>query len=475
MGWLAKLKFIYRLMLALALLSLNPISIWAGNGAYLLGFGANAVGRGGADVAVAQDALSMQLNPAGISQIKGQKLEFAPLIGIAFLHYQNPWNDTYGKRKPFLIPSIAWVKSFEDNPWSVGVLFYTPGGISTYYKLRNPLYEDRITYRSALFSARLVPTIAYRFSPRVMFGLSPIFSYNRLDVRQPFGTTQEKATMIAKGIGLPGVTFGELLKNIPVDEFVSYGEMEKADAFAFGFSFGFLLRISDQLTLGASYLSKQEFDWKGGMTLDVTRQLYSLGPLFENILPLLPNQGREGFAGRWKFRNSWGFPRKITIGFSYLPREKLRISGDFSWIDWSDIYDRFTIILTRGNNADLNKIVGSDGFRNSVNVKWKDGYIYSIGIEYEYNHKISLRAGFAHGNNVVPARILVPTGPAITKDHLTVGLSYKKERWEFSMAFEHNFFNEESSRIGNEVGSEHFFSKCSIQAELFHFLLSYHF
>jgi len=462
-------------ILFLVLAILGGQEVLAGNGAYLLGFGAPAIGRGGAEVAVGENAISMQLNPASISQIRSQVLEISPLIGVAKLHYKNPWNDKYGRRRPFFIPAIAWARSFKDSRWSLGVLFYTPGGISTYFKLRNPLYKDRLTYRSALFSARLVPTVAYRLTSRLAIGFSPIISYNRLDVRQPFATTRERATMIARGIGLPGITFGDLLRNIPIDEFVSYGEIKKADNFAFGFSVGLLLRINDRLKLGASYLSKQEFDWQGHMTLDATRQIQSLGEMFAPILPLLPNHGQQGFAGRWKFRNSWGFPRRLTIGFSYWPSSRLRLAGDFSWIDWSDIFDRFTIILTHGSNADLNRIVGSDGFRNSVDVKWKDGYVYSCGIEYLLNERLRLLFGYAHGNNVVPARILVPTGPAITKDHLTLGISYQGKHWQLSLAFEHDFYNKESSRPGNGVGSEHFFSKCSVQAEFLHFTLSYRF
>lgn len=60
---------------ALAALLLLTGQALAANGLNPIGFGAESVGMGGADLAVARDTTAMNTNPAGLAQLPGGRLD----------------------------------------------------------------------------------------------------------------------------------------------------------------------------------------------------------------------------------------------------------------------------------------------------------------------------------------------------------------------------------------------------------------
>ncbi|MDO8723058.1 MAG: outer membrane protein transport protein, partial [Syntrophales bacterium] len=239
-----------------ATLGLNKPA-YAGNGFYPLGFGARVTGRGGADIAVADDTLSISLNPAGMTRIKGEKLDLSGSAGVGFTHFQNDFNDTDGDPFYFLLPGIGYVNNREDKPLAYGIAFYAPGGLGTSYSLRHPLYENELDYKDLIVSLRLSPAIAYRVTPRLSVGFAPYLSYTRLDVKGPFFKSKDEVANIYKGdISGSGLTYGTFLAGL-ADEYTVLSELKAIDALGYGFSFGILYEVKPQLTVGFSYVSRQ--------------------------------------------------------------------------------------------------------------------------------------------------------------------------------------------------------------------------
>jgi long-chain fatty acid transport protein len=58
-------------LLVLVGLALVPAQLSATNGMYLTGYGAETIGRGGANLAISDRSLALNFNPAGISQLQG--------------------------------------------------------------------------------------------------------------------------------------------------------------------------------------------------------------------------------------------------------------------------------------------------------------------------------------------------------------------------------------------------------------------
>ncbi len=81
--------------------------------------------------------------------------------------------------------------------------------------------------------------------------------------------------------------------------------------------------------------------------------------------------------------------------------------------------------LSNGANPNINTMMGNTGnFSINFPLDWKDSYSFRIGGEYDVNSSLTVRAGFDHGNNPVPASTIFPVFPAIVENHISVGASY---------------------------------------------------
>jgi hypothetical protein len=69
-------------LLAGSLLLRLAAPAFATNGMYLAGYGSEAAGRAGTNLAVADRALGLQANPAGIAQLQGQHPSVDLLRGL---------------------------------------------------------------------------------------------------------------------------------------------------------------------------------------------------------------------------------------------------------------------------------------------------------------------------------------------------------------------------------------------------------
>lgn len=214
--------------------------VYAGNGFYMLGFGPRVIGRSGADIAVADDAISINLNPAGMIRIEGQRLDICGGAGVSFTHFENDFNDEDGDPMYFFLPGVGYVNNPRDKRWAYGIVFYTPAGLGTSYSFQHPMYEDEIDYNDFFMSLRVSPAIAYQVTSRISVGFAPCLSYTRLDVEMPLAKSKNEVADICQGIAFQGTTFGALLKGFPVDEYTPLSELKGMESFGYGFSFGML-------------------------------------------------------------------------------------------------------------------------------------------------------------------------------------------------------------------------------------------
>ena len=446
---------------------------YAGSGAYALGTGSRVIGRGGADIAVADDTFSITLNPAGMLQIDGQRFDLSFAAGASNTHFDNDYNDNV-ESDPFyfFIPNFGYVNNSIDSRWAYGITLYSPGGLGTSYKLYQPLYEKELVHEDAIIPIRIVPAVAYRVTSKFAVGFAPCFSYTRLDLKMPFIVSKEKVRETCQGeVGGPfgSITYGEVLNWVDVDEYVNKVDAKKMEDFAFGFIFGLLYKINSKLSVGFSYMSKQKFDLKGTFELDATRQLAAIKEIEPRVALVeqqLPDKGEKGYCGTWDTTARFVYPQKIGIGISYKPWKNWHFAFDASWVEWSDFLGYWIMKQKNGDNNDLNAIIGDTSFVGDIYQNWKDSYIFSIGIEYEYSEQIILRGGFAHSTNIVPSHTIDPTGPVIAKDHATLGWGYSWKAYEFNVSYEHIFRNS-SSRVSHHMVTRNYDNaKTSLSANI---------
>lgn len=118
---------------------------WASNGIKSLSTSIRAIGRGGADIAVADDALAMNSNPAGIAMIDGKQFDMVLLAFLGRYSLSNTSNsDSDNERIPLAGPYFGYVW---DQPLD-GFFFFSD------------VYETLFNKKSSSRSPRFLPTTA---------------------------------------------------------------------------------------------------------------------------------------------------------------------------------------------------------------------------------------------------------------------------------------------------------------------------
>ncbi len=178
------------------------------------------------------------------------------------------------------------------------------------------------------------------------------------------------------------------------------------------------------LTLSAVYTSQATIDTHGRATGDAGVQLANLGL----------GAARRDFKYDAEVENV--FPQQVSGGLAWRATNRLTLSAQFDWIEWSDAFEALPVRLTHGNNADLNGLVGSRRLNDNVPLHWRDQYVGRWGVEQTLGKGWMLRAGYAYGNNPVPAGTLTPLNAPITEHLLTAGVGFRKGRVTVDAAYQ---------------------------------------
>ncbi len=178
------------------------------------------------------------------------------------------------------------------------------------------------------------------------------------------------------------------------------------------------------LTFSAVYTSQATIDTHGRATGDAGVQLTNLGL----------GAARHDFGYDAEVENV--FPQQVSGGLAWEPTTRLTLSAQFDWLAWSDAFDTLPVRLTRGNNADLNALVGSHRLNDNVPLRWRDQYVGRLGVERKLGDRWTARAGYAYGNNPVPAGTLTPLNAPITEHLLTAGVGFHRGRVTVDAAYQ---------------------------------------
>jgi long-chain fatty acid transport protein len=256
-----------------------------------------------------------------------------------------------------------------------------------------------------------------------------------------------------------------------------------------GIALGYALDVTDNLSLGASFLiGYQQIEIRGvgafqGYTETFTQSMLAnraasgtspsnlsdngvdsalgygvqLGALWE-INP----QWTAGISWRSKmymdkldkysdlFAESGGFdmPSVGTIGLAFKPNDRLAFAFDVQQIWYSDI-------PSIGNNnelatrCDLNAAFGFPsapgnvydpqyclGGSKGAGFGWRDMTVLKLGVQYALNDTLTLRAGYSHGNSPIVSREVAfnTLAPGVIEDHYTIGATYRLRK-DYELTF----------------------------------------
>lgn len=410
------------LSIAVLMLYLVAPAAVATNGYMSHGYGTISKGMAGAGMALPQDTLSVYSNPAGLTRL-GKRYDVELELFSPRREYKA--NNDFapppapsvppGRQKSsndyFLIPGFG-VSLPLDSRSSIGFALAGQGGMNTEYDTatfvnfaapsgspQNPTGEFTATKPTGVDLAQMALGITYarELGPLAGLGIT----------RQSLGITPIIAAQRFKARGLQPF---RALSDSP-DHVTNNG---------YDYSWGGGVRIGwlgsllqDQLTVGISYQSK------------------------------LRMTDFDDYEGLFAQGGSFDIPPVFNAGLAFRITPKLTVVTDFKRIYYGDID-----ALANPNDIPLNQILtnpdkrlgGSDG----LGFGWEDINVYSIGLQYRANDKLTVRAGFSAGDE--PWKdvntLFNVLAPATVQKHASLGASYDLDkRSRINLSYTHAFRN----------------------------------
>ncbi len=372
----------------------------ANNGFYLNGYGFESSMMGGADVAVARDAFAATNNPAGMTQLVGQAAE----LEVAAYDSMGSHTDSFGNyRKPFTnwlggYANGAYARHFENSSLAAGVAMVVQGGLGTTYRGLNTQFGGRDDASATFATLKLAPAIAWEVNDQLSLGATLGINY--------FGASQELFPNTSASpspslpTGFPGIRF------------------KGASGIGLNSKWGLQYRPAKDVTIGVTYGTQTSIPLKGG-----NLRINFSNPAF-------------GGLGTVRYDNAkmtgLRLPEELAFGIAFRPTERLLVSLQDKWYNWSDAIKTLQITASnpRTPGAPPTVVIPSA-------IDFVDQHVIEIGIAYDFDKNNTFLAGINHGSRPIPDNNVSPIFAPIQARFYTFGVKHKiNEEWYSAVGVE---------------------------------------
>ena len=328
-------------------------------------------GRAYAGAGIVGDDLSaVHYNPAGMTLLDGTRFQAGGVwIGLNADFKGNKGESENGRLKGQMIPAGYVTHQVNDKVW-LGFAMTVPFGMGTEYS-RDWKYANRGT-SAKIYTFDMNPSIAYKVSDFISVGAGVSVQY-------------AKAELGMRMDAQPGVS-------------LAHGKVE-ADSWDWGYNLGVMITPNDKLRFGLAYRSAIEHNADGDVKLTGVNTTL-LGALMGPFSPLAGSLEGTMLGTSATIKT----PDTVMLTGTWEATDKLRLSGLVRWANWSN-FDDLTLnndvpaglssVLGSLNNPTLNQIVG--GMKEvTIENKWQDTWLFSVGADYRINDAFTIRGGLAY-------------------------------------------------------------------------------
>jgi long-subunit fatty acid transport protein len=349
---------------------------------------------------------SLSANPAGLTLVGGRTLDLNLTSVFAQGSFSNSVNTNSPlKDAPGVIPYGAFGTAIAHSRFSIGV-----GVVPELVSVSNWNYVDAAgvagasyglqKQKSANLAARAVVGLGFALNKKLSVGVTAGAVYNSNTLETPY-VFQSNPALAGLKTMLDLHTTG----------------------IGWNTSAGLIASPTDRLQFNAAWKSSTTINSTGDANGNIGVQLAALGL----------------GAARPDFHYSAGvqtvMPQSVLAGMSWRVDGGWVFAVQADWVNWKNAFASLPVSLTNGNNADINGLLGSSAIFDRVPLNWKDQYSFRGGVERMLTEAISVRGGYAHANNPVPASTLSPLTAAIMTNQLSAGIGYRVGRWRFDLAY----------------------------------------
>lgn len=511
-----------RLLLSILIILVCFTTVYSQNGTRSVDYSTRSFGRGGTSIGLWDSPSLLLSNPGGLSYMKNSELTANGIFmipGYTFINYKKDasgnttateLNNSDGEKNLYVLPSISYIHKFKDSKFTLGVGFFTTGGMGAEYNLNHELFKDasgnyvQKLYKSNFAVMEAPLTVSYKIIPELSIGLTAELVYSQLEFINPFSLPPD----ILKGTAMPGMTFGQLFSmprtmgGLGYSELTSYAEMNELNTFSYGGKIGVAYKVNDKFSLGASYSLPIPLKFTDGKAkLDMTDQFNDASfRAVQNVMARYPGitiqQARDsvlhqfiamginpanGFEAEYSIDNEFEMPQSFGFGIGYAPMSTLRFGFDFEWINWSKALDQMDLTLRNGTNSNINKMLskggtGQEELKVPFLLKWKDAVLLKFGGEYDFSKKFTLRLGYSYGTNPIPPETIIPVIPTVIEHHIMGGFTFNIiDKFAMNMALEWAVKNDVTGTNPHLIASEYINSKTGLENFVGHLSFTYGF
>lgn len=381
----------------LAGLGILPLTAHATNGMNPEGTGTKNRGMGGAGVAMAEETAAIVINPAAVVAV-GHRMDVALGVFSPKPRGYTLTGNTNAGGAPgatldanqesdsnyFAIPYFGMASPIDANSaWAFTIS--ANGGMNTDYA-KNFAAGLGYTGSTGINLAQLFVSGTYgrKVSPGVTLGISAIYAYQQFE---------------AKGLK----AFGDFGLSADPAALTDNGTDNSS---GFGVKIGIQAKLSNSVTFGAAYEPKVSMS------------------KFDKYRGLFADQGKLDIAATATAGIAWKASPQLTVAFDYLN------------IDYKGV----TAIGNSSSTIGAKLLGSSDG----PGFGWDSINVFKLGFQYAYSSKLTLRAGWNHGDNPIKSSEVSVNflAPGVVKDHLTLGGTYNLDKSsELSFNYVHSFNN----------------------------------
>lgn len=289
-----------------------------------------AIARGDAFTATADDPSAIYYNPAGITQLPGEEASLGLYIISADTHYTSPTGQgAKTDTTPQLVPQVYATYSLTNLPLSFGLGVYAPYGLSLNYGNNPPL--DTTAESGSLLYATINPVVAWKITPALSVAIGPDISLSQLALQQAI---------------------------TPSTRFNYSGEGWDA-----GYNAGILWQADPMWAFGVNYRSSTRITYRGKSGQNFTSAVPPSSPASVTV----------------------PFPEYITGGISFRPTQKWNFEFDLDWTKWSEVRSATISASPLGPVPITLNYKNSFIYEFGVTRQLCDGYFASVGYEYSEN------------------------------------------------------------------------------------------
>ncbi|MDD2954193.1 MAG: outer membrane protein transport protein [Parabacteroides sp.] len=409
-------------VIALACLSMLPLSYAAAEGFQVNAQSTKQAGMGHVGAAMKLGAESMHFNPAGLVFMdKSVDLSVGVSGVFATAKFKNEGYSFETDNTPST-PLYAYAGFKIYDNLAAGVMLNTPYGSSITWG--HDWKGSHLCQEISLKAFNLQPTVSWKIMDRLSVGAGLMMEFGNISLNRALvgpGEMSKMAGQIVAANPALGALIPDEMKAIiaKYDDASAASVQLKGDAgIRFGFNVGAMYDINEKFTVGVSYRSKVTAKVKeGNIALDYTNETELKG-LLDKVNGLMQAMGKEGLIpplDKGTFSAELPLPSNVNVGVTYRPTNRWTVSGEVNFVGWG-AYEALDIHFSPSS---LSK------YDLRAEKMYKNSRIYRLGGQFAATKRLDVRLGAYLDESPVKDDYLNPETPSMNKLGLTAGLSFR--------------------------------------------------